>query len=975
MPYSHEPPLQTEATPLLLIVGRDGRPIYLSSVLGLLLGGRSLTESLTDPDPALLQAPADGHERRRTVTLRTPDGQLQDFDLSVAALPSLDAVLYHLEPAGRGDRPPRSTALVVVSFRPTLQLVYANAAAQHHAGLDGLELRPDAPPGPGQSAAARRRARHTALLQQAVQERRAVVWLEQYSGPELPVLVLRCSFLPVYGPDGRVLLVIGTGLDLTPELRGQLQAQLLSAVVQDSPDATLVADMQPQLLSGRIQLTNRAARRLLRPWLPLEGRPLGELVRSVLTPEQVEQLSADVRAGQRVSLTLQLAPGTAAERCLELSVLPGSHRPPSPLWGDLLLTGDALPPGELSYLSVTLRDVTLTERIRRLEAGRARTLQLSAGGAGLEQVLTELVQTVEGQLPGQRAAVLLRQAGRWQVACAPQLPAAFVAQLSEQLVELPADPCLHEGPALALARAHGLPTCWAVPIRGRDGQELGQLAVYGERRPVGARARDVVQQLADLAGLIVAGRQALAQLAQVAYHDPLTGLPNRYTFMLSLDRQLRAVPEGGELPETRVGLALIDLDSFRAINDAYGQATGDQLLQAVTARLQAALQGRGRDGRPEPLLARVGGDEFAVLIPQLDHEQELGALSSQLSAAIHAPLTVHGQEITLRGNIGWSLYPDLALDGEGLLAQADTALYTARQEGVTSRLYSLNGGHWTLSPSTIRTALERALEQGQLHLAYQPLVGRGGALRGFEALLRWAHPQYGTIGPDQFIPVAEMSGLIRHIGSWVLQEATRTALGWPDGTVVSVNISGRQFEHPEFIRELKAALAHSALPPQRLELELTESALMLNSARAERTLRQVKAMGVRVALDDYGVGYSNLGRLKLLDIDTIKIDRSFTRDLTASLPGQVNPDAAIVRSVVGLARDLGIEVVAEGVETQGHLNLLAQLGCETMQGYLFSRPLPAAEAQRWLIHWGRWSWLSGLPWGQETPPGPSGLDF
>ncbi len=240
-----------------------------------------------------------------------------------------------------------------------------------------------------------------------------------------------------------------------------------------------------------------------------------------------------------------------------------------------------------------------------------------------------------------------------------------------------------------------------------------------------------------------------------------------------------------------------------------------------------------------------------------------------------------------------------------------------------------------------------------MRLAYQPLVGRDGDVRGFEALLRWTHPQYGDIGPDQFIPIAEMSGLIRHLGVWVLEQATRAALSWPEHTLVNVNISGRQFEHPGFVADVAAVLAQTGLPAIRLELELTESALMLGSKQATLTLRQLAALGVKVALDDYGVGYSNLARLYALPIDTIKIDRSFTRDLKdqgEAVGGQrsSSASAAIIRSVVGLAHDLGLQVVAEGIETPEQLAAVLALGCDAVQGYLYRRPLPTEAALAWL---------------------------
>ena len=407
----------------------------------------------------------------------------------------------------------------------------------------------------------------------------------------------------------------------------------------------------------------------------------------------------------------------------------------------------------------------------------------------------------------------------------------------------------------------------------------------------------------------------------------------------------------------RLAVGLIDLSEFRAVNEAYGQAAGNRLLQQVAGRRQDALRStvQARPHRALPPLARLGGDEFALSLAQSGETQELMALGKRLQEAMAPPFQVGEAEVFLRASIGWSLSPDLANDAPTLLSQADTAMYTARQAGEVQRLYSEHGTKWSLSPTTIRTALEGALDHGQLRLAYQPLVGRDGDVRGFEALLRWTHPQYGDIGPDQFIPIAEMPDQPRHLGVWVLEQATRAALSWPEQTLVNVNISGRQFEHLGFVADVAAMLAQTGLPATRLELELTESALMLGSKQAILTLRQLAALGVKVALDDYGVGSSNLTRLYALPIDTIKIDRSFTRDLKGQgesvgeqRSSSSSASLAIIRSVVGLAHDLGLQVVAEGIETPEQPAAVLALGCDAVQGYLYSRPLPTEEALAWL---------------------------
>jgi len=368
-----------------------------------------------------------------------------------------------------------------------------------------------------------------------------------------------------------------------------------------------------------------------------------------------------------------------------------------------------------------------------------------------------------------------------------------------------------------------------VPFRGKGGEVLGTFALYSQacREPRPAQLA-VMEQLARLVAILLESRQASERMERVAYHDTLTGLPNRSAFLQALEDHTRSgeglpVPvPGADGRQWAVGL--IDLTDFRHVNEAYGQVAGNRLLHLLAGRLQEAVP----DGT---MVARLGGDEFGVLLPTDGNPDVLGPLSGALQGAIGTPFQVGEQEVTLRAAIGWSLYPELALDPVTLLSQADTAMYTARHEGQEYRLYSHHGQDWNLSPTTLRAALQDALAGEQMHVAYQPLVGRDGRVRSFEALLRWTHPQYGNIGPDQFIPVAETSGLIRHLGGWVLEQSMRAALTWPSDVLVSVNISGRQFEHPGFAGVVADALARTGLPSARLELELTESALMIGSER------------------------------------------------------------------------------------------------------------------------------------------------
>jgi predicted signal transduction protein with EAL and GGDEF domain/PAS domain-containing protein len=912
------------------------------------------------------------------------------------------------------------------------QLLYANAQAIRNAqmiegvhqsflGLNDVEysaLR-------GQDL--ERARKRTENLQLAVSGRQRVSWVDQIQLPGQPPEYWRRTYAPIYDERGDLSLISGSGIDVTAELHRHAELELLSHVAQNNLEAVLVVDIAASGSStdragtdvgdSRVIFANRVAERLLGGGKrrTLTGHTLMEIAAPLMGESELQRLRPLLLAGRGTSAPVTLAQGTPSERCLQLSV---AH-------GGMATTG-----GRSSHLCLTIRDVTALTRARQLEEGRSRALQLSLAGAPLPEVLTELVRTLEGQLPGLVGAVLLLRGERLYFGSTPRLsaaqlglkdgaaslpgqgPSALAAQLGEPVIasDYAHDSRFAEGPDVA--ERFGIRSAWSVPFSGKHGQVLGTFAVYGFR-PRSPRPQQlaVLRQLADLSALLTESRESSERLEQVAYHDPLTGLPNRSAFMQGLEDRLQGAPSSSPTPglgqnpqrqdpqhqnphhrgtqSQRTAVALIDLTGFRAINETYGQPTGNRLLQQVAIRLQDCLTPPDTAGQAKrlgtanpmlagpllanplltgPLLARLGGDEFGLMLP-LSADLWAGTappsdpsgllnLGERLLSAVSAPLHIDGQEVQLRASIGWSLYPELAGDALTLLNQADTAMYTARQEGASQRLYSQHGSAWSLSPTTIRAALEQALDQGQLHLAYQPLVSADGSVRSFEVLLRWTHPQYGNIGPDQFIPIAEMSGLIRHIGVWVLDQAAVSALQWPESVLVSVNISGRQFEHPGFAAEVQGVLERSGLDPARLELELTESALMVGNAQVIQTLQALRALGVRVALDDYGVGYSNLMRLHTLPINTIKIDRSFVAGLlpeqSAGAPGErvgaapLNASAAIIRSVVGLAHDLGLEVVAEGIETQLQLQAVLELGCDAVQGYLNGRPTPAQGALAWL---------------------------
>nr|WP_267875699.1 EAL domain-containing protein [Duganella radicis] len=427
-----------------------------------------------------------------------------------------------------------------------------------------------------------------------------------------------------------------------------------------------------------------------------------------------------------------------------------------------------------------------------------------------------------------------------------------------------------------------------------------------------------------------------AQLTFLAKRDVLTGLPNRHSFRDSL---AQAVGGGAT-----VGVLLLGLDHFRELNDGLGRAFGDRLLIACARLLEQAV---GADG----LVARIGGDEFAVLLAGDGAGQAAGPLARRLLRLLAAPVDLGDYELAVGCSIGISQAPQDGADAETLLCNVDTAMCRAKAEG--GHRYQ----HFTAEMSTttrrrveIGNALRHAIRLAELSLHYQPRASvQGGAAVtvGMEALLRWDGQLLGRVAPSEFIPLAEQNGLILQIGQWVLERACHQAQAWRArhgaALPVAVNLSARQFRDADLVRMVEVALQSSGLPPHLLELELTESMLMQDARRTRRTLAALKAIGVRLAVDDFGTGYSSLSYLKSFPLDYLKIDRSFV----AGLP-QDRSDAAIVRAIIAMAHTLGLKVIAEGVETAGQLAFLRAQQCDEIQGYWFSRPLAVADMETYL---------------------------
>jgi diguanylate cyclase (GGDEF)-like protein/PAS domain S-box-containing protein len=428
-------------------------------------------------------------------------------------------------------------------------------------------------------------------------------------------------------------------------------------------------------------------------------------------------------------------------------------------------------------------------------------------------------------------------------------------------------------------------------------------------------------------------KEAEQHIHYLAHHDALTSLPNRSHFNGRIDQEMATLAKG-----ERLAVLCLDLDRFKEVNDLFGHAAGDTVLQTVASRVTAVLDER-------QLMARLGGDEFAILMPGVASPAAASRLAETVLEALRA--TSDTPEInSISTSIGIALYPDDATDRHALLSHADTALYRAKTEGRnTYRFFEASMGAEVRERRLLEHDLRLAIARDELQLVYQPQKDiQSRSIAGFEALLRWKHPVRGDISPAIFIPIAEETGSILEIGDWVLKTACREAATWTQPLTVAVNVSAVQLYNADFVRELHQILLESGLPPRRLEIEITETALVRDFDRALATLRQIKALGIRIAMDDFGTGYSSLSNLRAFPFDKIKIDGSFVRSVNSN-----DQAATIVRAVLGLGRGLGLPVLAEGVETDAELQFLQREHCDEVQGYLLGRPA-AIGTFRYLTH-------------------------
>lgn len=573
---------------------------------------------------------------------------------------------------------------------------------------------------------------------------------------------------------------------------------------------------------------------------------------------------------------------------------------------------------------------------RRMEQQRASVLEMVSKHASLSRTLTEIVEMAP-QWNAQAGAAVWAAAGQFLHF---QVAANLPQELTESLRQIPlsrAEPSAGlELSRSVLAGISGREVSESRVLRDAGGRVIGMLQVFAPGEDHAVRG-NVLDQMAHLAAVGIENTLLYERLAFQAQHDTLTELPNRLLFQDRVQQALRLARRQRQ----KAALLWIDLE-YKQINDTLGHRVGDEVLCEVGRRLKSCL-------RESDTVARVGGDEFTVLAHDLNSPTEADQMCRKILNELSRPMLSGEHAVTVTASIGVSIFPEHGQDPIALMRHADLAMYMAKRHGGnTHHLFSPALGDSMHRRLQIEQELISALEHDEFKLYYQPLTDRTGRLAGLEALLRWNNATLGRVSPADFIPIAEEMGLIQSIGEWVLRTACRTAARWRAADLevpnIAVNVSAVQFAAKNLASIVEQALKDTGLPASRLVIEITESALMNNMEQTLGQMSVLRELGVRFAIDDFGTGYSSLSQLRNLPVDCLKIDRSFVKDLDSSGSGSTT----LVRGIIGLAHSLDLEVVAEGVETQEQLTLLAAMGCDINQGFLLFKPMPAEEVGKLL---------------------------
>ncbi len=743
--------------------------------------------------------------------------------------------------------------------------------------------------------------------------------------------------VPLRNDRNEIFGLVGISRDITEIKATRAEAAervSLQALIDFLPDALWIKDVKSRFVIANKITASR---------MGYEGAAdlIGKSDLELLSPDIAEKFFADeqtiVRTGRPMIDVEECVFGASGEKTWILTTKVPMRNDQNEIFG----------------VAGISRDITRRKLAEAMREGQAQILEMIATSAPLEHVLEHLVDLVDSQLTGACGAVLLYGANgpRLRRGEAPSLAEAYAKAIDgvdagpndgsggagvfrrEAVIVAEAvhDPLWEK--YCGLAAAHGYPSCRETPIKSHEGAVLGTFALYSakEGAPTEAETRliDVATRIASIA---IQRKRAEDRIHFMANHDALTGLPNR---TLLKDRLSQALLYAQRYDRWAT-VVFIDLDNFKVINDSLGHNAGDELLKTVASRMVDCV-------RATDTVVRLGGDEFVVLL--LDQPKDIDAISAtiqKLASAVAEPVNLDGHELRITTSMGIANYPCDGADADTLLANADAAMYRVKEAGRDNfRFYTPELNTKVHEKFLLQEQLRNAVARSEFVLFYQPQVDlRSGRLFAVEALIRWKHPSLGLVAPIKFIPLAEETGLIVPMGEWALREACRQNKAWQEAGLpfinVSVNVSARQFSDKNLFAKVVNALQDSGLEARYLELELTESLIMQDVPQAIAAMKQLQGLGVQLSIDDFGTGYSSLSALKTFPVARLKIDRSFI----SSLPVNEH-DKAVASAVISLGQRLNLRVIAEGVETDEQVTFLRAHYCDEMQGYHFSKPVPA----------------------------------
>ncbi|WP_018235807.1 PAS domain S-box protein [Ensifer sp. BR816] len=704
---------------------------------------------------------------------------------------------------------------------------------------------------------------------------------------------------PRFSDDGTFLGYVGSVLDITErrvaELAQQEAQAFIRSIFDSSPDCVRVLDLE-----GRPLLMNKAGRRIFGL---AEGAPLTKTTWDVIGKDTDAQMVLDgwakVRAGEMSRFEITVRNSRNEERCMDVIAAPIIGREGKPV----------------RMLSIW-RDITDAKRANEEISRAQRTAEAAA--ARLSSVLESTMDSV----------MLLD----------PQWRVRYLNENAKRLLRIGEESLGKVIWKLFPKERKGKFAKHCQEVMNRRVRSFFEDYLSSLDRWVEANASPTQDGISIFCRDITEHRRAeedklLAQkqMAHLARHDMLTGLANRMFFRECFERALSEKGAAG-----RMAVLCLDLDGFKAINDTLGHPAGDALLRQVSGRLLQSV-------RPTDVVARLGGDEFAIIHPLATSLDEAVRLAQRIIDTLCEPFTIEGVSATVGASVGIALAPDDGTCADELMKAADIALYNAKASGRgTYRRFDAAMHAQLQAHQQAKIALRGALERKEFELHYQPLISlRTRRVTGCEALLRWRDPERGMVAPSEFIPIAEETGLIVPIGEWILNQACHQAAQWPEHVSIAINLSPAQFKHRNLVKAVADALSASRLTPARLQLEITESVLLDESEHNLQLLQELRSLGVKIAMDDFGTGYSSLGYLRTFPFDKIKVDQAFVRDLPHG-----KESLAIVKAVAGLGHSLGMTTTVEGIETEDQLAVVNAEGFHEVQGYIFSRPLPASEVSR-----------------------------